>query len=587
MTHRALRRLLSVLVTFSAATAAFSCVEADDQLGKNFISTTQLYEINTVEIDLEDIRLQMADNLSGYSDSKVTVGAIREDTYGLTKRSCALTLVPVLDTLDFGEDPVVTRFYLHLQHDTVSVASADQEHILQNFNVYELSKPLDLEKTGTNQVIEYGTERVNAATVVYNGTDSLHIEFKKEFGQKYLEGARSVLGEKNAIDTAITKRHEQFTAFQEKCPGICIVCDDPNGNGGRINMFSLSVLSVVQGVYSSYYERNDNVAVLKLNAKYNGVRKDTSFLFVPGEPDFIDEASFLENNQKFSQYAFNATIHETKALEGKAGEKIFVEGGGGLKPVVQAAEMRDKMIAELSPKGNPEAAIICKATLRLPFEEPEDYLDLDLFPKILSPTCQIVGEERTTFSGLTDSSSETENQGDINRSILVYQPDITHHLQEILKLKDEDLAAEPDKIHNYDVWFLTLNKEKSESSASSSAANEYLQQLMYSQYYNMMYGGYGGYGYGYGGYPYYGGYGGYPYYGYGGYGGYGYGDYYGYGYGSNYLNYMMLSGMGSSSDSSETVVLDKDRFYRATLNGPTSSSSRKPKLVVTYAIPKE
>ena len=80
-------------------------------------------------------------------------------------------------------------------------------------------------------------------------------------------------------------------------------------------------------------------------------------------------------------------------------------------------------------------------------------------------------------------------------------------------------------------------------------------------------GGYGGYGYGG--------------YGYGGYGGYG-------GYYNNYYSYMLMQQMyGNMNASSSTTIktLDKDRYYRATLNGP-AHPDRRPMMTVTYSLPK-
>ena len=130
-------------------------------------------------------------------------------------------------------------------------------------------------------------------------------------------------------------------------------------------------------------------------------------------------------------------------------------------------------------------------------------------------------------------------------------------------------------IAKYDIWFLIMHDEVTQSESSSSAYDDYYQNLMYNSYYNnMMYDPYG-YGYGYGGYGY-------------GYGGYGY-DSYGY---SNYYNYMMMaqyaSAYSSSSTSTTSTELDKDRYYRCTLNGPESSSDIKqvPHIKVTFSAPK-
>ena len=83
-------------------------------------------------------------------------------------------------------------------------------------------------------------------------------------------------------------------------------------------------------------------------------------------------------------------------------------------------------------------------------------------------------------------------------------------------------------------------------------------------------------------------------YGYGGYGGYGYGGYggYGYGYGNNYYNYLMMASYmnsGSTSTSStSSSELDKDRYYRCTLNGPEYDGTLEelPRLKVTFSAPR-
>ena len=59
----------------------------------------------------------------------------------------------------------------------------------------------------------------------------------------------------------------------------------------------------------------------------------------------------------------------------------------------------------------------------------------------------------------------------------------------------------------------------------------------------------------------------------------------GYGY-NNYYNYMMMAQMMAASSQqtySTTQELDKDRYYKAVLNGP--SASRPPVFRVTYAFP--
>ena len=89
--------------------------------------------------------------------------------------------------------------------------------------------------------------------------------------------------------------------------------------------------------------------------------------------------------------------------------------------------------------------------------------------------------------------------------------------------------------------------------------------MYYNSLYNNYYGyGFGGYGYGYGGY----------------YGGYGYNNYYDYYAMAAY--YSALQSSQSQQDNS-TTVLDRDRYYKATLCGP-EAEERAPYLKVTYSV---
>ena len=538
-----------------AAAVLSSCVKIDGRMGSGLVDSSLKYDTYTDEFLLENLEMRMADNLSGYSDTRITIGAIRDDVFGLTRRSSAFTLVPAFDTLDLGKNPIPVKFDIHLAADSISVADEAQQHILQNINVYALSKPLSSKslESGTNQDIEYLPTRISRGVPVYNGTDSLSFEFTKAFAQEYLDKIKPLQNSDHKISS--------YEDYVNALPGIYITVDPPAGNGGRINMFQLSCLSVSSG----QYYRNGNEALLTINSEYDGVRKDTTFLFIPGEPTFYYEQDYITNNTKFYQYAFNQTSHETAARAGVAGEYAYIEGGGGLKPVVLASELREKALNIISKKGDPSKAIINHATVYFPFEvEGGNYEALDMFPTVISPTCMIQTDTSVTFAGLSDASAETENQGDIDRSTLTYRPDITHHFQEIIKLQDLD------KLSKYDIWFLTVHTETVES--SSGYSSEYLQQLAYAQYYNSLYGGYGGYGgYGYG-------YG----YGYGGYGGYGgYSNYY------NYLIYAQMMSAASSGQTTTTQELDKDRYYCGILNGPATSKDRKPRVKITFSVPKK
>ena len=544
----AFRKALLLALPLAALTA---CVKNSPEIGKDLIDKTLLFDTYTVEFPIEEIQLRRANDLSGFSDTRLAIGAIRDDTFGLTTRSTAFGLVPALDTLDLGTDPKFVRFTVRFAADTVSTATPGQEHIFQNFFVYSLKDTLSSKESGTNRDIPHGTEIVSRGIPVYDGKDDLYFELNEAFGQRYIDALKKygpVLASRDE-DNKINK----YSDFMKEVPGIYIESDVPEGIGGRINLFDLSILSVS----NNYYYQNDNYATLTVNTSYNGVRKDTSFMFIPGEPTFYDEKAYTDQNKKFYQYAFNRTTHEAPEMD--VTDRIYIEGGGGLKPVIPASQLRKKVVAAISERGgDPAKTVINKASIILPYEMPEDETLVDLFPTVISPTIRSKSKDGTvSYGGLADASASSENQGDLDRANLVYAPD------------------------DADIWFLTVHSETVANANGNAEQEAYYQQMMMAMYYNNLYGG----GYGYGGYSSYG------YSGYGGYGGY-----------SNYYNmYMMASLLSSMNQTtySTTQELDKDRYYRAILNGPTVTTTnpasslillpgtrRVPTFRVTFSVPK-
>ena len=557
---------LHFLALAAVPLCCLACIETDSTLGGSLVPAVETYTFYTAEVPLEGISMKMADKLSGFSDSRITIGSIREDTYGLTTRASAFPLIPMIPrdgSFEIGANPVFKRFHFAAALDTTSFIGKDQENILQNVRVYELDAALDpVEDFDCNKPVKHGTTPISKGVPVYKGADSLTFDFSEEFGKKFLQLSKSDV--------------KDMKSYLAKLPGIYLETDVPEGDGGRIDMFD------VQLDYDPNYSSViGNFATLNYSAEFGGVRKDTSIFFYYGATDFYNLDSLFKNyTGTFPQYALNVTGQQTRERVGEATGKILIEGGGGLKPVVSAISLKHQMEDAISAVGgNPKNAIINKATIIFPFEFPEDYKEMDFWPYRLSPTCRmIVGddedEEHTSFMGLTDSSSSNENQGDLDRSLLRYAPDITYHMQEILKIDESQKDKTGTKYllkGNYDVWLLVMAEEiLATVNTTSQETQEMLNYLAYSSYYNSMYGGYGGYGYG--------GYGGY---GYGGYGGYG-------GYYSNYLNYAMMAQMASMSQTtySTTVKLDKDRFYRAALNGPAANGP-VPTLRLTFALPNE
>ncbi len=561
-----------------------SCVEINEELGKEYIPTKHMYDVYTDTVFFKDIEMRNADRLSGYSSSRITIGAVRDDEFGLTTRGSAFTLIPVDPDMDFGENPVCTQFHFTAVKDTLSYPDESQAHIIQNVYVYRLEKNLGEDaiyadgknQKGEDAVVFDKGERI-APVFSYFGQDSLSFDFNIDFGQSYIDAIRELQDDpdKHADSVSHYVGHEALH-------GIYIETGAPTGNGGRINMFDLPIL-----VTDSYYI-GGNYAELKFRAEYDYSDEpvDTSFLFFFGAQDmsvYQESQSSYATPTQTPQYALNVSVTEGRKTSQDENTPVsgnlYIEGGSGVKPVISAREIQESLAEVFAAKSiNPEGVIIHKATIVLPYDfDVENYDKMYLYPDRLSPTCCITTtddeteETRYSFAGLTDASVSTENQGDINRSLNCYSPDISHHVQEILKLTDDDTYSD------YDIWMLTMAEEVVESSSDGSSMSDYYQNLAYYDYYNSLYNPYG-----YGGY-------------YGGYYGYGYDSYYGM---SNYYNYMLAAQYASSQSSSTTttsIQLDKDRYYRGVLRGikpeTAGDPSEKedlnyPRLVVTYSVSK-
>ena len=557
----------------AALLCCLSCIDIDNELGGNLIPNNQTYTIHPVRAQLPygAISARLTDSLSGYSQTRITIGAIRDEVFGLTTRSCALSIVPAYDTLDFGnlDATKVVKFHFAAALDSVSVATTDQSAIIQQVRVHSLASPIEPGKDyNCLGSVKHTQQSIVKGTPTINGRDSLSFDFTEEYARRFLSITQEDL--------------QDFSAYSKKLPGILIRTDAPAGNGGRINIFEL------QTGYSAsekYVTGNYATLHLKCDYDYDGVaEKDTTFHFVYGLTAFADIDSLMTNSSlsrgSYPEYALNLTTHESKVLEGPAKEEVLIEGGGGLKPVISALELKHLAEDLIRAKGGiPEQAVINKASLVLPFPFPADYREMYKFPQVLSPTCRLrQSDTLVTFSSLTDAAASSENQGEINRSTLCYEPDITYHLQELLKIKETPQSGESatDAIRRrkllggqFDIWLIITAHETITTESSSSDLSDYYQMLAYQNYYNnMYYGGYGGYGYGYG---------------YGGYGGYGYDSY------SNYYNmmmyYNMMYGSSSSSSTSTQDQLDKDRYYCATLYGPEyQDESLRPRLELTFSL---
>lgn len=547
---------------------ASACVKVDYTLGNDIIPESEKFITRTFSVPIDSIWLKSLDSLSGYSTQRMTIGAVRDLDFGLTRRCSAVTLVPMADSLVFGVEPQFKSFHFMVAKDSVSFIPG-QEYIVQNFRIYELKEYLDSSYMYSSQIkkSDYdGAEPITYGPIVYTGTDSLSFNFTEAFGKKYLSDTTVTLTKDGDLDKYL-KTH----------PGIFVCADDPYSVGGRLNFFKMAA-----DIDNDSKSLLGNFATLTFSARFRDEKgkladepRDTSYYFSIGATSF--------NPTRASFYAFNTTEHQSDTL-GKAGliEGDFkVEGGAGLKPMIEASHIRNLIrnaIKDTVSKAEyggwnvdelmlQRKLVINKATIILPYAAPEDYTYMKYYPQVLNPTMRVsIKNEKkagttVTYAGMTDASVSTENQGEVDRSNLCYHPDLSFHIQQILGTNPKTVNGR-DSLTRENIWFLILASETITKN-NGSAQSDYYSQLAYANYYNQMLGGYGGYGYG--GY---------------GYDGYGYDNYYNY-----YMYQSMYNSMYNGTTTSTSTTMDKDRYYNAVMRGPKSDRTKGdvPRLTVTYS----
>ena len=185
---------IGVTLLFSA-----SCVKVNEHLGENLIPTDQKWDVFPQEAEpLRQIRLQMADSLTGYSSTRFTFGAVKDDILGTTVKGTSFTLVPLADTLDFGKNPEVLGFHFSAIRDTLSTVYDNQQRIIQNIYVSALKEPLDSTILYSGAFMDpevrakfLNTEvRITEGVPVYDGGDSLSFDFSKEYAEQVLAGVQ-------------------------------------------------------------------------------------------------------------------------------------------------------------------------------------------------------------------------------------------------------------------------------------------------------------------------------------------------------------------------------------------------------------
>lgn len=552
---------------------AAACVKQDPNFGYSFIPEYERFITKYVDIPLDSIYVSTSDSLDAFNSQRFTIGAISDADFGLNRHVAAFSIIPMQKDMNWGKNVRNVSMHFGAKKDTVSYKDESRAHIIQNVRVYSLRDPkikgqasgivLDTSWKYTSQLTKdmfSDCTPISKGVPTYDGRDSLSFDFTSDFASKFL------VDDKGEKWDGRTQSTSSASDFAKTYPGVFLCMDDPEGHSGRINMFkSRAEINSDNYLTGSFIE-------LKFRADYNDRIVDTSFFYALGA------TSIFSANEAIEFMAFNCSEHESKILAetgryGKAchldgkqayltDDKLYVEGGSGLKPMIRAIDMRKAVakaiadtlksygINDVEKAMQSKNIFINKAQLILPYRQPQEYKTMSYYPKYLNPTIRVISESKDiVYAAITDALVKDENQGIISYDTQCYCPDIANHLQEIL---GTDPVNEPDKIIRENLWLNILADETITTTKVSSSTDNEAQLAYLNYYYSMLSGNYNGT--------------------------------------SSYYNYYLMQSMLNNTNSSDnntsvqTTAPDYDRYYNAVLTGYGDKSAQgRPKIKLVYS----
>lgn len=270
----------------------------------------------------------------------------------------------------------------------------------------------DLDSTmGFNNSIttkDYDPKPISTGSPVIFGKGTIKINLTKEFGNELLKTTAEEFGNSDL--------------FIKRIKGLFLTSDAPSQfkEGGRLNYIPLSK----SFIYLDYV----------LNDPTRGfVDHDTTEAFAFG---YI-----------FSLNNFNCGSKHL--VNDKPTDKLYMEGFGGVKPHIEAKELKAILDEWVERKGyNNQRVLISRASLEMPYEMPSNYERFDaehpgfIYPSQNDPTAK----DTLRFFHPLDEVYNISSPGAINRSLQSYIIDITQFTQSLI-MKNKDSVGVKD-----DLW---------------------------------------------------------------------------------------------------------------------------------------
>lgn len=389
--------LRSTAVLSLAALFLTSCIETDKSTGASLIPSDHILKVNTVGFDLP-VQMKLSDSLQTLYSGALVIGSNKDPVLGTMRASAAFQFLPSSFSQDFGEAPVAKSFKMYMTIENKTFFREEDRYIPQNFNVHRLVKDLDSTTIYNNSLTDahFSPEPLNYGGNVFFGGDTLVMDLSLNYAQELV--------------TATKEERDSIPTFVKKFKGMYITVAPAPGalQGGRINTLAPS---------SVYF---------LMTYRHKDSKKN------------IDKDSLIAYYVADESMHINRFEHSSKQLENTNPQnQIFLEGFAGIKPYIDFNVVKT-IITNWSTQKNTKLnkLIIAKAEIRLPFEYPQDYLELNYFPSqvFLCIRKDSTGSRNILYDPLDDLSYYTSN-GSINRSQKYYSLDISSYLQKVLQGK--------------------------------------------------------------------------------------------------------------------------------------------------------
>ncbi len=402
----------AVAGAFLALLLPLSCVENDRAMGEGLLPGPSILHLGVKTFDLP-LTVRSSDSVQAANVVKMLVGTMTDPVFGTVVCNAASYILPYSDSTDFGENPELRSAYIALSVDSTYYIDQNQQGIHQRIRIYKMKSRLGDSLGFCNSISpdDYYPEPITDSDPVIYGTGEIRIGLKDEFARELLDTTPEEFG-----DTDL---------FLERIPGFYIETEPPlgTGEGGRLNEIRLGNSTIVVN-----YTYND---------QDNGISRDTTESFAFGY------------NTAFNYFSTGSSGLQTD----EPSDSLYLEGLSGVKPHVSASALKEMISAWIAEERLGDyTLIISRAELVLPYEMPEDFsrFDLEHPASIYAFTSVPWATDSTKYLTMLPELSETENKGEINRSLSHYSMDITSYVQNLVNMDVQDIDA------SMDLWLAPL-----------------------------------------------------------------------------------------------------------------------------------